>query len=151
MSRNLPQRVLLRSCALLSHSGRTLPRHIWFLARLITSNNVHTAAQHPSRAPFTCSDSIPGHNGVKEGEKGLLYAGAPRRRIDDTGGTGEMEQQNIEFMIECGEPNVKKITKLRVEKQQRHVFIIVKTSAYIQTLLLLHSLILWIHSPSCIT
>lgn len=47
--KNLPHCVLRStpSCALLSHSDRTLPRHIWFLARLITTNNVHTVLRIP--------------------------------------------------------------------------------------------------------
>lgn len=41
---------------------------------------------HPSRAPFICSDTTPGHGSVKKGKKRLLYGVASRRRIDDTGG-----------------------------------------------------------------
>lgn len=63
MSLNIPHYVHISSpysCALISHSDRTLPRHIWFLIRLIMSNNVHGSA-HPSGAPFICLDTTAGH------------------------------------------------------------------------------------------
>lgn len=59
------------TCALISHSDRTLPRHIWFLVRLIMFNNVCGYA-HPSRAPFTCMDITPGHGCLEEGKRRLL-------------------------------------------------------------------------------
>lgn len=40
---------------------------------------------HPSRAPFICSDTTPGHGSVKKGKKRLLYGAAWKWRIDDTG------------------------------------------------------------------
>ena len=69
-------------CALISHSDRTLPRHIWFLARLIMTNNV-CASAHPCRAPFICLDTIPGHREcLAEGKKSLLCRMALRPMID---------------------------------------------------------------------
>ena len=68
-------------CAPVSHSGRTLPRHIWFLIRLIMSNNVCGSA-HPSGAPFLSSDITHGHECLVEGKKRLLYRMALRPRTD---------------------------------------------------------------------
>lgn len=45
-------------CALVSHSDHTLLRHIWFLVRLIMSNNVCSSAQ-ASGAAFICVDVTP--------------------------------------------------------------------------------------------
>lgn len=65
-------------CALISHSGRTLPRHIWLLVRLIMSNNIYGSA-HPSRAPFMRLDLAPGHESLADGKKRLLCTVALRR------------------------------------------------------------------------
>lgn len=84
VSLNLPHYVHSRSLrrALVSHSACALPRHIWFLVRLIMFNNVRGSA-HPSRAPFICLDITAGSESLKEGKKRLLCRMTIRPRMDD--------------------------------------------------------------------
>lgn len=84
-------------CALVSHSDRTLPRHIWFLARLIMSNNVYGSA-HPSGAPFICLDITPGHDCVAgRREKTIVQDGFKTKSGWRGGGEGDVMEHGVTF------------------------------------------------------
>lgn len=56
------------TCALISHSGHTLPRDIWFFVQVIVSKDVCGFA-HPSKVSFTGVDIIQGHESRVGGKK----------------------------------------------------------------------------------
>lgn len=60
------------SCALVSHSRRTLPGHIWFLVRLIMSNNVCSIPLGPHSYVL---DITPGHECLEERKEETIVHG----------------------------------------------------------------------------